>query len=482
MKKFLAASVAAIAALTIGFCGCFFESGFGGTNGVDGKDGKDGQNATAYDYYELAKTVEGQENMTVEEFLQKYLNYTREELEEEFAPQRNANRSLFSAVSILTGFKLTTTTKVGFSEKQVTYNAVYSGAGVIVDLDKENGNAYVVTNCHVVYNDEAVNSISSDVRLYLYGQDTEGVNYSISSTLVKQSSFEGTIYNTTISNDEDYCIKANVVAASIANDIALLKVTGSEVLKRSNAIIAEFEESDDVYVKENVYAIGNPDGEGMNVTSGTVSKESQIIPLNMSDKYADSEDYYLNYRVIGTDAAINGGNSGGGLFSSKTGKLIGIVNSKKVSSDVDNMGFALPGSIVRRLWKLMRDNYEGKSGGMFAATTGIDCVVFPATCAAKSTGAYWDNDKNVAVIEEKVVVTSDKTMSNGNEFKINDVVKHIKISDGNGKVYEDRDVTRVYHLEDTLISARAGYNIEITVLRGGNEVVVAYTATSSRVK
>lgn len=477
MKKLITVTACAIAALAIGFSGCFLSSGMNGADGADGKDGKDGQNATAFDYYELAKTVEGQENMTVDEFLKKYMSYTKEELEEEFAPQRNANRSLLSAVSILTGFKCTTK----LDNKQVTYNAVYSGAGVIVDLDKEAGDAYVVTNCHVVYNDAATNSISQDIRLYLYGQDTQDVNYKVTSTFVKSSGFDGTIYDTTISDDEEYCINAKVVAASIANDIALLKVTGSEVLKNSSAIAAEFEESDDVYVKEDVYAIGNPEGDGMNVTSGTITKESQNILLNLSDKFANSEDYYLSYRVIGTDTAINGGNSGGGLFSSKTGKLLGIVNSKNAASDIDNMGFALPGNIVKRLWKVMRDKFESR-GGSYASTTGIDCVVFPATCAAKSTGAYWDNEKNVAVIEEKVVVTSNRTMSEGNEFKINDVVTHIKISGSDGTVYEDRDVTRVYHLEDTLISARAGDKIEITVLRGGQKVVVTYTATTTRVK
>ena len=478
MKKLLTAVVCAISALTIGLCGCFLPSVRDGVDGADGKDGRDGQNATAFDYYELAKTIPGQEDMTVEEFLQKYLSYTKEELEEEFAPQRNANRSLLSAVSILTRYHCSTK----YRGSTVEYYAVYSGSGVIVDIDKEKGDAYVITNCHVVYLDTAINPICQDVRLYLYGQDTRGVNYDISSTVIKApSALSDGIYDTEIYGDEDYCINAKVVAASIANDIALLKVTGSEVLKNSSAIAAEFEESDDVYVKEDVYAIGNPEGDGMNVTSGTITKESQIIQLNMSDEYANSEDYYLDYRVIGTDTAINGGNSGGGLFSSKTGKILGIVNSKKAADYIDNMGFALPGNIVKRLWKLMRDNFEGK-GGSYATDTGVNCVVFPATCAAKGTGAYWDNEKNVAVIEEKVTVTSNRTLSAGNEFRINDVITHIKISGSDGTVYEDRDVTRVYHVHDTLISARAGDTIEITVLRGGEKVVVTYTATTIKVK
>lgn len=468
MKKFLTAAVCAISAITIGFCGCFLSSG---KNGSDGKDGKDGKDASVYEYYELAKTVDP--DLTIEEFLKKYLSYTKEELEEAFSAQRNANYSLLSAVSIFTGFNCTTTVSAGFVSKKITYNAVYSGAGVIVDIDKEKGDAYVVTNCHVVFSDIADNEISTDIRLYLYGQDVRDVNYKVTSKVINQ--FEG-IYDTTIYGDEDYCIKARVVAASVANDIALLKVKGSEVLKNSNAVAAEFEGSDDVFVKEEVYAIGNPEGDGMSVTSGTITKESQLIELSLSDRVTSSLVY--DYRVIGTDAAINGGNSGGALFSSKTGKIIGIVNSKNVAADIENMGFALPGNIVKRLWVLMRDNYE--SNGGYATTTGINCAVFPTTYSAKNTGAYWDSERNLAVIEEKVVIDADKKMSDGNEFKNGDVVTHIKITNGS-TVREDREVTRLYHLADTLISARAGDTVEITVLRGGEKTVVTYTATMRKV-
>ena len=44
---------------------------------------------------------------------------------------------------------------------------------------------------------------------------------------------------------------------------------------------------------------------------------------------------------IQTDAAVNPGNSGGGLFND-SGELIGIVNAKSASVEVEGLGFAIP--------------------------------------------------------------------------------------------------------------------------------------------
>ena len=47
-----------------------------------------------------------------------------------------------------------------------------------------------------------------------------------------------------------------------------------------------------------------------------------------------------------TDAAVNGGNSGGPMIN-EAGIVVGIVESKLVDESIDNMGFALSVSTIR---------------------------------------------------------------------------------------------------------------------------------------
>ncbi len=390
--------------------------------------------------------------------------------------QASVNKSLTSGVSIITSFKYSYKVQNngwgwgpgGGSGTTYYYNSLYSGSGVIVDIDKYNGDAYVITNCHVVYSDTSVNTFADYVYLYLYGQDTEGVNYTIAYSDVSISYGLQDYY---VCNDENYRIEAEIVGASVTYDIALLKITGSDILKNSNATAASFSDADDVYIGQQVYAIGNPEGEGMAATTGIVSKDSCIISLSLKDTPTSFSDYN-DYRVIRTDAAINGGNSGGGLYGAD-GLLLGIINSKSVSEEIDNMGYALPGSNVKRLWKLMRDTYESgttssvSSSGVTRAFLPVSYeVVYSASCL----------NMGIAEIVENIAVSSDY-----GDLKEGDIIKHIKIVDTAGEVVEDKDVTRSYHIDDTLLSVREGYSVTLTVKRGDSEVEIPVSCTFSNV-
>ena len=52
-----------------------------------------------------------------------------------------------------------------------------------------------------------------------------------------------------------------------------------------------------------------------------------------------------NMKLLQTNAAVNPGNSGGGLFSMR-GELIGVVNAKSSGDDVEGLGFAIPANTV----------------------------------------------------------------------------------------------------------------------------------------
>ena len=87
---------------------------------------------------------------------------------------------------------------------------------------------------------------------------------------------------------------------------------------------------------ESVIAIGNPVSKDFagTVTAGIISATERKVQV------ANTE-----YSYIQTDAAINGGNSGGPLINAK-GQVIGI-NSAKISSEsVEGIGFAIPINVL----------------------------------------------------------------------------------------------------------------------------------------
>lgn len=474
MKKFLIACIAAIMSLTVIFSGC---SLLRGENGVDGKDGKDGQDVSIYDIYEAAKTVEGNEDMTFDEFLHKYLSYNNDKIEAQTSLMNRINNSLKSSVSIITTFQYTDT---GYVEKSgggfksigsVTYNEVYVGSGVIVDMGETD--SYIVTNCHVIYSDSADYSICKNVRVYLYGQDTDGVNYEVKSYYKTHGLLNDQVYvevedgvvdeliTTEVKNDISG-IDATVVGASVSYDIALLKVKTSDINERNKyAKAAEFEESEDAVIGETVYAIGFPGGEGMSATLGIISKESDFSYYSLKDdpKY---ESDYTRYRVLRTDAAINGGNSGGALYNTD-GKIAGIVCSKKVGEEYDNLGYALPASNVKRLWKLMRDTQS--SFNKNSTKPEVDRYNFTAGYEIKASGMGWNAEKECATVWEKVALKG-----NWGYCRAGEIITHITIKDGE-KIIEDMDVTRGYYLDDVLLSCRNGYQVYLTTTAHSDKII-----------
>lgn len=398
--------------------------------------------------------------------------------------QTAVNGSLLSGVSILTSFTYNDLTcyvdeMFGGSRPvgRLDYRSVYCGAGVIVEMNEARDSAYVITNCHVVYSDSSKEIISDDIKLYLYGQDTEGVNYNLKYDYVKYNNnkayyvSDGKEYwllDYEVTDDANYAMKAEVVCASTTYDIALLKVSNSSILKNSGAKAADFVKEDEVYAGARAYAVGNPDGDGMSATVGVITKESEEIFLNLSDN--EDDDNYGSYRVIRTDAAINGGNSGGGFYNEK-GELVGIINSKSTGDDIDNMGYALPASYVRRLWQLMKDTaptYFNKKKPY------VKAAKFPAVYKVANSVSYM-NPLGLAEIAETIVISTA-----GGNFKAGDVLKHITIKNGD-TVIEDKNITRAYHIDDTLLSARNGYTVIFTVERGGVETAVSYTASLEQV-
>lgn len=121
-----------------------------------------------------------------------------------------------------------------------------------------------------------------------------------------------------------------VIACDITRDLALLKLNETVPTIWKEATLAN---SDYVKMGEEVIALGNAQGYGINMTNGIASKFS----------FYDND---YQEELIQTDAAINPGNSGGALYNIR-GEIIGINSSKIVSSGVEGMGFAIASNSVK---------------------------------------------------------------------------------------------------------------------------------------
>lgn len=454
MKKFLTPLVAAMLCVVVLFCGCFE-----GEPGRDGRDGKDGQNLTIQSAYE--KYVEEYGEISYEDFLYKFFSYTNEELDGMAGLQATINRSLMSGVSILTRFTYSSSVQSsipGLQSNRREYK-VYTGSGAIIWLDKSAGDAYVVTNCHVVYDDTSDEKIATDVRLYLYGQDESGTNFVIDAA-------------NNIQGDENYKIEAEVISASVSYDIALLKVENSEVIKRSDAVAASFSQETDVYVGEFVYAVGNASGEGLSASDGRISRDSEYIKVGLSDADKTSTN---EYRVLRTTAPINHGNSGGALFNSR-GEIIAVVNAKDEGDDIDNMGYALPANNVRRLLKLMYDEYA--ANGKAFKGNGINKAMLNISTTVSDSYSVYNVEKGRAEITETVKVAKVTDRPARDRLYEGDIIKAIKITDAAGTVKEDMTVTRRYQVPDCMLSVRKNDTVTLTIERGGEEQEVAIAFTS----
>ena len=139
-----------------------------------------------------------------------------------------------------------------------------------------------------------------------------------------------------VQDSSDRVYEAALIASSEKMDLALIKIDAEGLTP------ATLGESDTYSAGDQIYVVGNPLGNFvLSVSQGIISGV---------DRQANIEGNTM--RLTQVDAAVNPGNSGGGLFDSQ-GRLIGIVNAKNSGIDVEGMGFAIPIDTVREVLEVM---------------------------------------------------------------------------------------------------------------------------------
>lgn len=308
------------------------------------------------------------------------------------------------------------------------------GSGVIYDLEKESGSAYIVTNYHVVYAQSAEAGISTSISVYLFG-DTQ----------------------------ERFPIPASYVGGSMQEDIAVLHIADSAVLAGSSAREAIAADDRSLTVGEDVLAIGNAGGAGLSVSFGVVSVLGEYIHVTAPDEKST-----LTLYGIRTDAAVNHGNSGGGLYN-EMGELVGIVNARSDAEGVVGFGYAIPANRALLIAQNILDNAENADGALCASLGGL-------TLYTVSSRALFDGQTGKTYLEEKVAVrgisASGAAVQMG--MDVGDTLVSAALIRGGERVYS-LAVTRLDVLGELLYAVRLGDTLELTVSRRGEAQTFSYT-------
>lgn len=269
------------------------------------------------------------------------------------------------------------------------------GSGYIISPD-----GYIVTNDHVAGN-------ASEITVTL----TDGSHY-----------------------------KAEIVGTDPTSDICLLKIDGN------NLPYLELGNSDDVIIGEWVIALGNPFGlfelnDKPTVTVGVISAtDMNLEPINNR--------YYIN--MLQTDAAINGGNSGGPLVNS-LGQVIGmntlIFTAGGVQGNI-GLGFAIPINKVKRIVTELKE--KGKIDRDFQIGMSIQSI-------DEGIARYYDLKSTKGVIVTRVVPNSPADDAG---IKTGDIILEVE----GYKINNENTIFGVFQ------EFRVGQTITLKILRDNTEL------------
>lgn len=234
--------------------------------------------------------------------------------------------------------------------------------------------------------------------------------------------------------------EAKIVGSDPVSDICLLKID------EDNLPYVELGNSSDIIIGEWVIALGNPFGlfelnDKPTVTVGVISATGMNLePIN--------DRYYLN--MIQTDAAINGGNSGGALVNS-IGQVIGMNTLIYTAGGVQGnigLGFAIPIDKVKRIVTELKTN--GKIDRDFQIGMSIQSI-------DAGIMRYYDLKSNKGVIITKVLPN---TPAENAGLKSGDIITEI---DG-FKISNEQTIFGVFQ------EFRTGQEIEVKIIRDNSEL------------
>ncbi len=267
------------------------------------------------------------------------------------------------------------------------------GSGVIISPD-----GYIVTNNHVV--DDAMD--------------------------IKVTMTDRKVYN------------AKLIGTDPLTDLAVIKIEGN------NLPNVPWGDSTALHPGQTVLAFGNPFGLRFTVTRGIVSG------LNRPNPFSDNARKPGEF--IQTDAAINQGNSGGALVTSR-GELIGI-NTFLISPSgaFSGMGFAIPSQIAKNtVDSLIRD------GKIDHAYMGVGI-----TDVTPENAKFFKMEKDQGAVISQVEPNSPGGRAG---IKVGDVITHV----------DGKSVVDAGQLQVVISQKKPGTKVNVEVNRDGKQMTLPVT-------
>lgn len=282
-----------------------------------------------------------------------------------------------------------------------------TGTGFVID-----DNGHIVTNAHVV----------------------DGA------TRIEVNFFDGSIY------------RGEIIGVDLDSDLAVIRVNRPP----EELFPVPLGDSDDLFIGQEVVAIGSPFNQPWTMTTGIVSALDRTI---------GGLGQFSIGSVIQTDAAINPGNSGGPLLN-LNGEVVGV-NSQILSETRSNsgIGFAVPSNLVQRVITAIMErgevdySYLGISGGDVNLYT-IEALGLPNYARGVVVGGV---EPNTPAALAGLQNPSNPVMVDGIQVETN--VDIITAVDGT-------PITSMAELIAYLAAeTQPGDTVTMTVIRNGNEQI-----------
>ena len=219
--------------------------------------------------------------------------------------------------------------------------------------------------------------------------------YIITNTHVVEDANKVTVFV----DDEEY--EATLVGSDEKSDITVIKIEATDLP------YATFADSDTVEIGDDAIAIGNALGTGISVTNGIISATDKTVTVNNEPM-----------RLLQTNAEINSGNSGGGLFNIN-GELIGIVNAKTSTTinsqtSVEGLGYAIPSNTAASIADDLMTNGYVKD----RATLGVEVTELDNSINGFEAGVYITGIQDDSAAQKAGLQTYDRIVGiDGNEVE-----------------------------------------------------------------